>query len=188
LDFNQKIEFLYKSIEDTQSTIRAVDIKVGFMFVVIFLPITAMSNILTVGNGLITISHCYWWIITLITVLWGISLYLLFKTIVSISNPSERIDGEKPNGMFYGASLFSLSKADCFFNLPIKSAKNITDYANKMPTSEEELYKELIFEKMKLIYIRDIKIHRSSLLFKVTFFWLLLGSISWATYLFLKVN
>lgn len=187
MDFNQKIGFLYKSIEDTQSTIRAVDIKASFMFVVVFLPITALKNILTVGNGLITISHNYWWIITPTIVLWTISLYFLFKTIVSISNPAEKIDGEKPNGLFYGASLFSLSKIDYFFNFPIKSKKHISDYVKIMPTNEEELVRELIFEKMKLIYIRDIKIHRSNFLFKATIFWLVFGGISWALYLFLKV-
>ncbi len=157
------------------------------MFVVVFLPITALKNIVAVGNSLVTVSHNYWWIITPTIVLWLLSIYLLFKTVVSISNPAEQIEGGKPNGVFYGASIFPLSTIDYFFNFPIKSKNNINDYVNIIPADEEELVQELTFEKMKLNYIRDIKIHRSSLLFKATYFWLLFGGICWLLDLLLKV-
>jgi len=186
LDFTQKIEFLYKSIEDTQSTIRAIDIKASFMFVIVFLPITALKEILEIGDLLITTSGYYCFPIVLTIILWFISLYLLFKTIVSISNPAEQIGGDKPSGAFYGASLFPLSKIDYFFNFPIKSKKDINEYVKLIPSNEDDLVKELSFEKIKLTYIREIKIHRSNLLFRATFYWLFCGSLSWALFLFLQ--
>jgi len=184
---NHKINFLYKAIEDTQATIRAVDVKAGFIFVVIFLPITNLDQIFLIAKKLINISCLYGVLLTPILMLWFVSIYTLFKTVSSISNPSDHISGDKTEGVFYSPSLFPFSFIDNFFNFPIKSNKTIKNYLSILPSNEENIIKELIFEKMKLTYIRDVKIHRLSLCLKSLFIWLNLGLLCWLIYI-IKVN
>ncbi len=189
LSLSYKIEFLYKSIEDIQSTIRAIDIKAGFLFVVIFLPVTVLDKIFVVGYTLSSMSLVYWLPIIPAVIFWGASLYLLFKTLLPIANPREKIKGEKPSGIFYGANLFALSKySDCFFNSNSESNTDVNDYVDQIPNEELDIIKELTFEKMKITYIRDIKIIRSNLLIKTTYLWLIFGVVSWIMILLLNTG
>ena len=43
MDFPKKCDFLYQSISDIQQTIRAIDVKIGFMFVVLLLPLPVLK-------------------------------------------------------------------------------------------------------------------------------------------------
>ena len=45
---SSNIEFLYQSISDAQATIRGTDVKIGFLFVVAFIPILAFKEIFSV--------------------------------------------------------------------------------------------------------------------------------------------
>ncbi|HHQ5855230.1 TPA: hypothetical protein ACSRQX_000985 [Enterobacter hormaechei subsp. hoffmannii] len=40
-----KINFLYQSLNDTQATIKAIDVKIGFLFVIAFMPITVLQTL-----------------------------------------------------------------------------------------------------------------------------------------------
>ena len=46
LEADKKNEFLYQAVQDTQSTIRALDVKSGFIFVVIVQPLLNFASII----------------------------------------------------------------------------------------------------------------------------------------------
>ena len=179
MSVDQKLNFLYGSISDIQSTIRAVDVKAGFLFVVIFIPVGSLSDIVVVFKSMSMLSQSFLALSLLVAALWVLSVYVLFKTVVAISNPADHVKGTVPHGSFYGADQYSLKSIDYLFNFPIKSNFSLSEEVAKLPGTENKLVEELVFEKMKIIYIRDIKIKRLSLCFRLVLSWLLLGGFSW---------
>ncbi|MFP6791540.1 MAG: hypothetical protein VB954_16335 [Thalassolituus sp.] len=176
---NQKLEFLYQSIADTQATIRAIDVKIGFLFIVAFIPLAGLEKIISTFQILRDVSIIYLIVMLLTSFIWIVSIYALFKSLSSISNPAKHIEGNIPAGMFYSGSIYSFKKIDNFFNFPIMSNDTIEDFKRKLPNDENAIVEELIFEKMKLSYIRDVKIMRSSLSIRFSFYWIILGSLLW---------
>ncbi|MNR42272.1 hypothetical protein D3C85_1607700 [compost metagenome] len=75
--------------------------------------------------------------------------------------------------------MYRLGFIDAFFNYPIKSTRTVDETLLSTPGDEQSLLRELVFEKMKLVYIRDLKIYRSSLCVFLSFFWLLGGISLW---------
>ncbi|MCY0965475.1 hypothetical protein [Parathalassolituus penaei] len=184
---NQKIDFLYQSIADTQSTIRAIDVKLGFLFVVAFLPVAGLEKIISLYETLKAASNLYFYSMLLFGFLWLASIYTLFKSTISISNPSRHVSGQLPKGIFYGGNIFTLNAIDNFFNFPVKSNQEVDQFSQDLPENEAEIIKELSFEKIKISYIREIKIRRSSLCGRLIFSWICLGFALWILYL-LKVG
>lgn len=174
---NHKEVFLYQSIVDMQATIRAIDVKIGFLFVIIFLPLSVLDKLLLAGLSLFKGNYLYLYPMLILIVVWMLSVYVLFRGVVAISNPSEHIKGGIPNGMFFNGSLYSLNFIDNLFNFPIKSSKTIDECCESLPIDTEMLLKELMYESMKLSYIRTIKIKRYSFCVKLTLFWIMLGVI-----------
>ena len=175
-----RIEFLYHAIDDTQSTIRAIDIKIGFLFVVIVLPMTKLSSIYSNCMLLIDCSCWYWLIVGAFAVSWFLAVVTLFTSLVSISDPRKHIPDVSANGCFYDGGLFNFCLFDFFINFPVKSSKTMQDFIFALPCDDDAIVKELAFEKMKLVYIREIKIKRSSFCIKMMFLWIFLGGIVWS--------
>jgi len=170
------IDFLYKSIEDAQNTIRAIDIKVGFLFAISIIPMSSLDKIISTFNCLSSVQIGFFWVTIFI---WGTSIFILFKTIVGISSPATHILGfENQKGIFYMPALFKFSWIDRLYNSKVQSKMNIEDMTIDIPKDYDEIIKELTFEKMKLSYIRDIKLERSTSCFYLTFSWIVLGGIT----------
>lgn len=176
-------EFLYQSIADTQATIRAIDVKIGFVFVVLFLPLAALKQVYAVASVLVCISGWFVLPVAVVGALWLAAYFVLFKSIVSISSPSSQVLGGLSRGFFYDSDLYLLKLIDAFFNFPIQSSNSLDEYVAKLPVSEVDIVRELAFEEMKLVYIRDVKIYRSSLCKRLTFTWMLFGAILWVVFL-----
>lgn len=177
------ISFLYKSIDDCQNTIRAIDTKMGFLFAVVFLPIVGLEDIQNVFLNISNISRVLFYISILVFILWISSLYMLFITTIAISNPSETIKGEQPENIFHNSNLYEFKKFHIIANFSSKSKKSIEQNIKCLPSSNDEMVNILMFEKMKLTYIREIKTQRSRLCSTLVFVWLLLGTILWSVYL-----
>lgn len=184
LSNSQKINFLYQSIADTQATIRALDVKTGFLFVVTFIPLAELKEILEVCKALNEASSWYLALIIPVVLLWLSAVISLFSCTVSISNPRQHIEGKLPEGIFFTNSLYTFNFIDNFINFPIKSNITIEEYGGKLPNKEEEIVNELSFEKMKLAYIRDVKIKRSSFCTLASFAWLIAGGFTWILFIF----
>ena len=66
-----KINFIYQSISDTQSTIRAIDAKIGFLMVIIFIPFVSIKEITTFYKSLSPESAIVTVVMWVIAAIWG---------------------------------------------------------------------------------------------------------------------
>lgn len=180
MGFEEKKEFLYQSIADVQATIRAIDVKIGFMFVVLFLPLSVLDQVFDVGQSIYCSSQFLTLVGAVVVLLWLLSVLVLFKGASAISSPASHVlGGEKLHSNFYEAGLFSLGFWDGLFNFPVKSKKSLSQVVVDLPSDDDALLTELAFEKMKLVYVRDVKFYRLSKCILFSLLWLLGGIVVW---------
>lgn len=170
-----KINFCYQAITDIQATIRAIDAKIGFLMVVIFLPVAGIKEITSIYTAIASHSQCLIVLMWLISATWAMTIVVLFRALWSIKNPASTVLASDATGVFFNSAHYKMSTADCFFNFPIKSRVSLKDAVLNLPDDETRLLKELVFEKMKLEYIRDIKIRRCSASSILILFWVTAG-------------
>lgn len=186
---SEKMTFLYQSISDLQGTIRAIDTKLGIVFVILSLPFSTIGSIYGRFRSISEICtglRMYFAYATFVAfaVLWFMAFVIALRGLIGIDNPTCHIYGSDATGVFYSAGLFSHRFSDAFFNrASLRSTRCVEAHLSLIPTSEEALLGELAFEQMKLAYIRDIKQLRHRWSFRLTFFWLLLGL---GVYLFIR--
>lgn len=180
----RKIEFLYQSLSDTQAIIRATDVKLGFLFAIILLPITVFSDVYAIAMNLSSESKLMTVGLWLILTLWFLSFYTLFLGVVAISNPYMSVSGEKAKGVFHGGDLFHFRLTDRFINRPVLSNYTVDEFVKTLPDDDTEIIQELVFEKIKTTYIRDIKTKRASQCVVLAFLWITLGAAVWGYHLF----
>ena len=104
-----QINFLIESIKDTQSAIRAFDVKAGTLGVLLFTPIYKIDKFAGLISNVRNLSDFEIFLFALDAFLWIFSIFLVLMSLVSISDPAEKIRGERPHGMFYGAYLFDMN-------------------------------------------------------------------------------
>ena len=166
---DEKVEFLYNSIEDIRDTIRAIDVKLSFFLAVILAPLAAAPDILeTIIN--LKNEYIFMSLIGLTIFFWIITISLIFSTLSSIGNPASKVfidertleKSIQPKGYFYSANLYFAKfnwRNSIFRDPKIKSAIKLEAHTNqikKLPSVVDEL----IFEQVKLCYIRDLKSFR----------------------------
>mgnify|MGYP001471599962 FL=1 len=176
---DSKSTFILAAIHDAQSTIRSTDVKVATLLAGLIIPIASIDTM-----------WGYWANISALTttcipdligiaflVTWLLAFMSLVLTISAISNPASHIvNSNSQKGSFYGGKLFEFGWADMLLNRStIRANKDIVAFYQDYPSTEDETILELAFEHLKLIYIRDIKLHRLRLSIKVLFVWPLLG-------------
>ncbi len=176
---DDKTEFILNAANDTQGTIRAIDVKVGALLTGLLIPITFLGRI---WNHLIHLSETTSPVIAMtigstFLIMWLLAVLMLVRTLSAIDNPASHI--HKPDdciGSFYGGGLFTLGPLDTIFNRKsIRSTKSLQEFLGEYPASTQEINRELAFEHLKLIYIRDIKLHRFKFALRLATIWLLLG-------------
>ena len=155
-------EFLYNAIQDTVSTIRAIDTKLHIVLGLYLLPL-AMSDKLCKAivkwsstqkwDDLCTVQIFAIIFASISFFLWLVGMIISIRGIIAISNPAQAIEGQKPNGTFY-----YVGKLKGLFQIKLDST--LDAYKNRLPSNDNEIVDELAFEQMKLSYIRDIKIAR----------------------------
>ena len=172
---NDKIFFILAAINDTQATIRAIDVKVGTLLAGLLLPLVVKVQIfnylINISN---VISHSFGISISLLLIfLWFVTVFILIRTISAIDNPAKHIaDSENFKGSFYGTGCYHFGVIDTFFNREaIKAKKHVIDFANDYPSQLDDIANELAFEHLQLVYVRDIKFHRLKMAFRLSFFW-----------------
>lgn len=173
---DNKAQFIMAAIEDCQSTIRATDVKVGALLAGLILPFSHISHIWKhleqlsgmIGNPIITIIFFFLWFTAILT---------LVRTISAIDNPANHIvNGNMCKGSFYNGGLYCFGFLDSFLNREIvKADKDVANFALSYPDSSENIELELSFEHMKLIYIREIKLHRLNFSLRVSALWFVFG-------------
>lgn len=187
---DNKVLFMLAAVGDIQATIRAIDVKAGALLTALLLPLASLGKI---WNHLTAISasfHDFVGIIfgSLFFLLWLCVLFILVKIISPLDNPSCHVTNTNScTGVFYSGHLYGgiFSFADYFFNGRIICAsKSTSEFLEELPVSDDLLIKELAFEQMKLVYIRDIKLFRLNMALTLAGLWLL---VSVVVYLFSKI-
>jgi len=181
----KQINFLINSINDSQGIIKAVDTKIGVLIAILSFPLTNIGKIYTCISSLLINSdglRHYSYIFVSITFFcfWFIAFYVAIKGIIAIGNPSKNILvlESKPNGSFYSGDLFKYKVRDIFYNCDTtKSNRTLTEQIKSIPSTDESLIRELIFEQMKVVFIRDKKILRLNKAFNFALMWLAEGFI-----------
>lgn len=163
----KKEDFLKESITDVRDTIRAIDRKIFGAIVILLLPITQLSNIVSPISSLFkTCPFLGYALVIFMILVWLIGLISCVLGLLSLDNPVNHVvvsscsETYKPTGIFYGGSLYKVKFLTSLFPHNIKSQTDTKDYYNSFNLTEDELDEELAFEHMKLVFIRDLKIVR----------------------------
>lgn len=178
--------FLYHSINDMQATIRAIDTKLGFILILNIIPITNVGKIysgiiqiLSTDDGcIIQIFQAV--IVVMCAILWLLACACIYKGITAIDDPKSHVSSfnEQAKGTFYSGGLYNRNFIDAVFNRSsVVSKKAFAEYCKDMPATDDQILKELTFDKMKLAYIRDTKLIRQKWAFRFTAYWVVLGLI-----------
>lgn len=175
-----RIDFLYASISDIQSTIRALDAKVLTILVLIILPMSQIGLLTTTFEKL---RYCYCIFGSCLAILfiisWLISFTFFILSVLSIDNPAKKVNDDiGVQGLFYGSNIHRkrcLKDLLCF-NFESSPFK-LSEHAKRMQNIDVE--KELIYEQMKLVYIRDMKIRRQKITIISISLTICIGVVSW---------
>lgn len=181
-----KLSFMHESINDMQSTIRAIDVKAGFFLVFLCLPLSQMDKITTGLKELLT-NHQFWiFLIVASFILWLLALMLVVISVFPLNNPklSVNFDGQTkhPQGFYFGGYLFPTLGHLAALNpnhVPIAISKFTDEKRIINSLDNDKIAEELLFERMKLICIRDLKIKRLQKSLFVTIGWMILSFITW---------
>lgn len=183
---DSKAQFISAAIADCQATIRATDVKVGALLAGLLLPFSQISNIWEYLTQLSAMLEHQ--IVTFVFFgIWFIAICALVRTISAIDNPANHIVNESTcKGSFYSGGLYSFGFLDSLLNRDlVKANKDVANFSQSYPDSPDDIELELSFEHMKLIYIREIKLHRLNFALKVSAIWFAFGMCA---FLYLKSN
>lgn len=188
MTLDKKLQYLYASLADLQSSIRAIDTKVGYLLVLLFIPLTRFNVIFITLKGLLThgtMGHIAVFVIleTAFTVFWILGFWVALRTIIAIDNPKNHIDGERPDSQFYPAHLFRLNLMDVIWHAQSVSTIQFNKHYACIPQTDEEIAKHLTLEQMKAMYIVSVKLKRSVFAYYVTITWVIFGGVLWLSHL-----
>ena len=157
-----KIDFIKSSITDVQSTIRAIDAKIIALLFMTIIPITQIK-VIYFSFSMIEQKTSFWSILILIILIvsWASSLTFSFLTLLGVKNPRQNIPNNGNfKGIYFGDNLFVLKFKKLFNTKELTPNIDISVYIGQFEMGKDKLFKELVYEQMKLIYIRDIKFLR----------------------------
>lgn len=176
---NERSDFLLAALADKQSTIRAVDVKCGFLFFVIFYPVFRLEAVYGMAANLVSHASCYSLPVIFVGLVWLVSFLVLFRAISSIGNPAERIDGAPKTNTYFMPELFDLGLWSAIRNPGCISRRSLDEILESVPMSEEDIQCELMFENMKMSYIRDLKTKRANVCIGLIAVWVIAGGALW---------
>lgn len=185
------LTFLYASITDKQSAIRVNDTKAAVVMGILVLTLSNTGKIYLNFSKLHKTVECgsgqwqLWVLIMLFCVAWLAAFIASIRAIMAIHNPSSRITAtSRPQGTFYNGGLYDLRFVDGFVAREMTSKVSLEDHIKKLPDSVEAIKQELVFEQMKLAYIRDMKAVRLKWAYIFVLVWLACGFIGRMLFLF----
>jgi len=178
-------DFLIAAVSDAQANIRALDVKLAALLVAVLAPIPMLPAISECFAGVYARwgGICIGTVLVLFSASWVMAVLCYARSIGAISSPNQHIlNGNTSNGAFYGPGIYSLSLLDTVVNRKaVVSAIDPSTHLQKMPATRDDIEREMAFEHLKLIYIRDIKLHRLSWGFRFSAVAATIGSLLFVT-------
>ena len=173
-------QFIRDSILDIQATIRALDSKVGILLVILLAPLSSLGKISShAANYLDKYSEMYSYLLVgLFFSCWLISMISILRALNIINDPAKYIDSNGCKGSFYSGGLYEFEIIDVFMNRgTLNNTIDVNGQMLVLPQDEDAVKKELVFEQIKLVYIRDIKILRLKFGQYAAYVWLISGLV-----------
>lgn len=164
----EKIDFLKSSINDIQGTIRLIDAKIIALLFIILMPITQIKLIFASIELVYSYNFFIGLAVSLIMIVtWISSLTFSLLTIIGVRNPKENIpNNTNYKGLYFGDNLFKLSYKNLVANNKAKIETSVEDYLKKFEGNDDTiLFNELVYEQVKLSFIRDVKMLRQKIAF-----------------------
>lgn len=179
------LTFMYQSIADTQSVIRSIDTKLGFILVLNLIPVANIGKIYSkVYASICNECDCWMFLLKIVMLIiciicWIVGCWCTYRGISAIDNPKDHVkDAHDVSGYFYSGNLYRTNFLDALCNRKgLKSEVDLFQYIKDKPNTDIDILKELSFEKMKLAYVRNVKLIRQSYSFKFSVAWVVLGII-----------
>ncbi|MDM5181180.1 hypothetical protein PO883_28770 [Massilia sp. DJPM01] len=176
---NDRAGFLAGSIVDMQATIRAIDVKVAGLLVVLLIPLQNLHRVFKHLKHFCNVTPSWPAMVVacLFLLVWFLAFYSLVRAVAAVGNPVNHINNPTGlNGSFFLGGLYKLNFIDAFFTRrKVKSRHDPMYVKSRLPVAATDVEAELVFEQMKLAYIRDIKLHRLYWGLMLSLVWLLLG-------------
>jgi hypothetical protein len=174
-------EFLNRAIEENQLTIRAIDVKVTTLVAALLVPLAGIGQIFNHLEAF----YAIWptWYIFLIPIVflvsWVIALACFVFSMWPMDNPATHVPQQKQfKGSFFAGGLYEFNFSHAILpRANVMAKRNPADLLHDVPRSCDDILGELVFEQMKLAYIRDVKINRIRWGFRFTSAWFFLGVI-----------
>lgn len=176
---DNKFDFLYNAINDTQATIRFTDTKSGAVIVIVMGLIAGTVTLFEkYYSALMSLAFLPQLIATLGMAVCGICLFialnLALQSINPVNNPNCHIDigdlrgSPTPLDYYVSGLTPSMRWEDYYWELEDSQLKKSMSefYKDLESCSETELLKALSFEFLKLSYIKEKKVHRAKLSIK----------------------
>lgn len=172
-----KSNFIQSAIQDTQQNIRAIDFKIGALLAGCIVPFPQIRTIYDFLN-----LNTIWYLQALawlIFIIWLMAVLILLSALSAIDNPSKHInDGYSQKGYYYGGGTFKFNLINGFVQTDIRANRTVQSYSDELNDSNFPFFKELVFEHLKLIYIRDLKLYRLKCSVTLIACLIIIGSIS----------
>ncbi len=162
---DKKLIFLYASIADVVDTIRAIDNKLLALIAVLILPLTQINVLVAAHHQIMLHNQVIGVILSIISALsWLLSMFFSGIGILSLGNPTRFIiNDRKAKGVFYGAGQNSFDVYTVAIGRIHEVKAGLNEMMSNHNLSSKKIFKELVFEKMKLVCIRDLKMARQRL-------------------------
>jgi hypothetical protein len=172
--------FISEALLDTQSTIRALDAKLGAFLAALVLPFSLLGRAWSHISYLCSNEPIWIGVVlaALFFSLWISSIAVIALGLAAIDNPSKHVLSESQiPDVYYGGGLFKLSFIDAFLNRDsVVSNFSVEEMAQFLPRTEAEIEMQLMKEKLKTTYIRDVKLHRLRIGYRLSMCWVLVGA------------
>lgn len=179
-----RISFLTNAINDAQNIIRAVDVKIQVLLAFLLIPFALLKDIFDSINSLAIAYpsgsyHIYMIIIVILFwITWIFSLLIALSGLASIGNPNKHVRNDiGAKGTFYLGFIFRPKIWHSLTRTGLKSTLSLSAIIDNLPKTDDEHVKELAFEHMKVVFIRDLKMFRQKLSLSFMLFWLFTGAL-----------
>jgi hypothetical protein len=192
VDIKVKENFLLESIKDIQNTIKGLDVKIGFLLIFLCAPFSKFENINSAIPILVNKSNLFSFFILALFTIWLFVLWLLFTALSPKNNPTKSIDftgSKEPKGFFFGGYLESPISFwnGCKSSYSRNLKNNFDSEIQYLKTVTDNIYiEELMFERLKLVTIRNLKLQRISICITAIRILIIIAVFLFISYLLVK--
>jgi hypothetical protein len=165
----ERLTFLYRAIEDTQQSIRFIDTKLSINSIVFGIFVAFL------GSGLSDFAKYFWnmpgtfkgfFLATIIFFLisLGMIISITLNVVYPKSNSSKHISMEyKPKNLFYSGEIEMTFLDSIFDREGITMKPSFEDYRRRFDEMSDSntMENELIYELLKVSYVRAVKVRRT---------------------------